>query len=86
MVEALVCGLPVVATDSGGSREFITPQNGVLVVTDALHLAEGIASVMNRFESYDSTAIRNSVLDKFSDNRFFEEINKIYSTLMQRQK
>jgi len=83
MVEALVCGLPVVATDSGGSREFITPQNGVLVATDALHLAEGIRSVMNRFETYDPTVIRNSVLDKFSDNRFLDEINKVYGRLIQ---
>ena len=85
MVEALACGLPVVATDSGGSREFITPQNGLLVPTDPLHLAEGIKRVMDGFEKYDSTSIRNSVLEKFSDDRFLEEINKVYVSLARLQ-
>jgi glycosyltransferase involved in cell wall biosynthesis len=78
MVEALACGVPVVATDSGGSREFITPQNGLLVEIDPEHLAEGIERLMSNFRAYDATIIRNSVVEKFSDRRFLDEIEKIY--------
>lgn len=79
MVEALACGLPVVATDSGGSREFITPENGILVGSDPREMALGIERLMSNFSVYDSSAIRESVIKKFSDRRFLDAIEMIYN-------
>jgi glycosyltransferase involved in cell wall biosynthesis len=79
MVEALACGLPVVATDSGGSREFITDENGILVNIDPQSLADGISELMRNFHRYDPIAIRNSVVSKFLDDNFLRKIDQVYN-------
>ena len=79
MVEALASGLPVVATGSGGPRDFITPQNGILVeVENVQQLAEGMADVMRNFQRYNPHVIRNTVITRFSAERFLVEIEKVY--------
>lgn len=82
MVEALACGLPVVATDSGGPRDFITPQNGVLVRGDTQSLAEGMTEVMRHFQRYDAQVIRDTVVHRFSDDHFLENIEAVYRGLL----
>lgn len=82
LVEAIACGLPVVATNSGGPRDYITPQNGILVDADAKGLAEGMVNAMRNFQRYDPLVIRNTVINKFSDDHFLRGIDKVYSRLL----
>jgi L-malate glycosyltransferase len=82
MVEAMACGLPVVATDSGGPRDFITPQNGLLVRADTQSLAAGMTDMMRNFQRYDAHVIRDTVIHRFSDDRFLENIDKVYNGLL----
>lgn len=79
MVEAMACGLPVVATDSGGPREFITAQNGLLVAIHSEALAEGLQTMMNTYKTYDPLIVRNSVIEKFSDKIFVQALDSIYA-------
>lgn len=80
MVEALVCGLPVVATNSGGPGEYITPENGVIVpVENAEKLREGISGIMKNFAGYNQHQIRKQVKEKFSTEDFLQKIGVVYT-------
>ena len=54
MVEALSCGIPVVATNSGGPQMFINPMNGILVPKGNVDkLSKAMLRVYNNYQSYD---------------------------------
>lgn len=84
MVEAMACGLPVVATDSGGPQEFITNENGFLVKGDVHSIAEGIDKMMENYHQYKPSVIRESVSTKFTDQVFLNTINALYKKILGR--
>jgi glycosyltransferase involved in cell wall biosynthesis len=62
LIEAMACGLPVVATRCGGPEELVPPEAGELVpVADPEALAQGIARVLDRYATYDRAAIRRRI-------------------------
>jgi glycosyltransferase involved in cell wall biosynthesis len=65
LLEALVSGLPVVATGVGGTPELIDDRNGLLVRPDADSIAAGITSLLERLESYDRSAIADDARARF---------------------
>lgn len=82
MVEAMACGLPVVATNSGGPSDFITPHNGILIEKEnvkALQMA--IEKMMASYTKFNAPAIREFALRDFSYERFIREIDTVYASL-----
>lgn len=87
MVEALACGLPVIATDSGGPREFINLENGMIVpVENAEKLGEGILEMMKKFRTYNRELIRNQIIEKYSSQLFLEKIDTVYMEVIKNSK
>lgn len=83
MVEALACGVPVVATDNGGSSEFINRQNGIIVpVEDSTELKKGIDQMMQNYAGYNPLIIRNTVILKYTAEEFLAKINAVYSRVV----
>lgn len=64
-MEAMACGLPVVAFPVSGTKELINESNGI-VCSDftVAALSEGIKQLMSR--TYNPTHIRNDVMNRFS--------------------
>ena len=74
--------MPVVATDSGGSREFIDESNGLIVPPDnAEALREGLEKVMRNLSSYERHSISANVRNKFSTDKFLRKIDDVYSAV-----
>ena len=79
VLEALACGLPVIATAVGGLAEHLKPEFGVAVPPgDEAALAAGIEKVMKNYTSYDREAMRKYVLDLASVEAIREQFGEMY--------
>ena len=75
LIEAQACGLPVVATDCGGPRDIITPESGILVKPGSVsELTDAIKKLIKSFEKFDPSGIRNSVIQRFGQQKYVESI------------
>lgn len=83
IVEAMACGLPVVAAASGGPADFINSSNGILVEKEnAKALRLGIETIIQNYQTYDPTRIRKFTLEKYSAAKFLERSDELYRSVM----
>ncbi|RZK25436.1 MAG: glycosyltransferase family 4 protein [Flavobacterium sp.] len=79
LIEAMAMGLPVVSTASGGPKDIITSDTGVLVERNAESLANGILFSIDNYYTYNKEIIRQHVIDNFSANKVVERYIAIYT-------
>jgi glycosyltransferase involved in cell wall biosynthesis len=80
IIEALCCGLPVIATDVGGVNELVNENNGMLVRSeDEDGLLEKMNYMMNDYGNYDKERIAMSAQEKFSYSTIGKQFHKLYS-------
>lgn len=83
VLEALACGLPVIASITGGIRECITPQNGILFpVDDADALAEAIKTMYVNCAAYDHCAIADDCQARFSPQVIAHQLTNIFQQVI----
>jgi len=77
VVEAMACGLPVVATRNGGSEHIVSPSTGIIVEPgDAPKLAAGIRLLINT--KWDSKHIRDYASRKYDIRTVVNETIRLY--------
>ena len=85
LVEAMACGLPVVATRCGGPEEVVNEAVGRLVaVGDAEDLATGILAVLDEYDCYDHEAIRRQAEERYDYRRVAARIYALYEEVLAR--
>lgn len=83
ILEAGSCGKPVVATDCGGPRDLISPEQGILVeAANPTALGAGIEYMIANYESYLPEQIRDCIKQRFSDQVITEQILQVYQQLI----
>jgi glycosyltransferase involved in cell wall biosynthesis len=87
VVEAMACGLPVIATKCGGPEEIITKETGILVEREnPQDLARAIRIVSENPGSYQRDVIRNYVREKYGPETFVKSISEVYQELLRNTK
>ena len=82
-LEAMACGLPVVATNVGGTSEVMNDDYGKLVPPNAPDsLAEAIVNFSSRDLATLKTKLRRMMEQKYSWDRNVEKLGKIYEELI----
>ena len=85
LVEAMACGLPVVATRCGGPEEVVNEEVGRLVaVGDAEDLAAGILAALDEYDCYDREAIRRQAEARYDYRRVAARIHALYEEVLAR--
>ncbi|NLX12118.1 MAG: glycosyltransferase family 4 protein [Phycisphaerales bacterium] len=89
LLEAMACGLPVIATDVGGNREVLDPnRTGWLVpADDAGRLAEMILNTLlaSAVRQRVGTAAREEILRRFSLKQWIERYHRLYRSVAERK-
>lgn len=77
-VEAMACGLPVIATRCGGPEDFVDESCGALVpVDDADALAETMLDVGERLADFDGKRISAIVHERFSPRTVAKQLERV---------
>ena len=80
-MQAMACGLPVVAFPVSGTSELINDANGVICRDYTVDsLVEGLKTIMSR--KYDANAIRQDMKNRFSPTIIAQKYIKIYKSLL----
>ncbi len=85
LLEAMSCGLPVIAPDVGGISEIINNKNGFLIKpNDTKDLEEKLSMMLDNYKTYDTIQIRTTIINRFSNKQvgkafydLYSEVNKI---------
>ena len=86
ILEAMSVGLPVIATETGGISEWITPETGVLVnIEDDAGLFEAVNYVMDNYHQYDPSVIRSKIVEKCSMDVVGKAIVSTYEVVLNKK-
>jgi glycosyltransferase involved in cell wall biosynthesis len=78
-IEALACGLPVIATDCGGPTDIITSKNGLMVPSEDIEgLATAIRQMVEHLNNYDRKAIAEDCEARFAPNVIAQRLAEIF--------
>lgn len=84
-IEAMAMGLPVVATNCGGPRDYITGADiGELVDNSTEGLATGLRDMAARLPRVDRAKIRRQAVAKFDFGLLARNLAELYSDLVER--
>lgn len=79
IVEALMAGMPVISTPSGGSKGSINLSNGIYLTDDSIEsLSLAMDQIYSKIEEYDRETISNTAKLGYS----YESTADIYNTLL----
>ncbi len=77
-IEAMACGIPVVATRCGGPEDFVNSSNGILVPVDNIDaLRLGMLYMKQNIEKFVSNSIAAECRERFSPNKIAGKIEEL---------
>lgn len=83
--EALMCGIPVIATRCGGPEDFVTDEVGILI--DSLRedkLVEAILYMLDNSHLYDRQVLRNYAQKMFNSDVIGRQFYALYQSMLAR--
>jgi len=83
LIEALACGKPVIATDSGGPAEFINSDVGLRVPPGNVEaLAQAMGDMLDHHQNYQIEALAQYVRTRYTHEVVGGKINSVYWEMM----
>lgn len=81
VVEALCCGVPVIASDVAGINEAVNHSNGILVESEnEEELLQALLKIRQDYNSYDSSSIATDATTRFGYPAISKQFDELYQT------
>ena len=82
-IEALACGIPVVATNNGGLVDFINEEVGSLVdVEDEVALEREICKILNKERKFEREKLANFAKENYSQEVVIKKLIDLYKEII----
>ena len=82
-IEALACGLPIIATKCGGPEDFFNDELGIMIdVGDEKALENAMKYMSENARNYDKNKLSNYVKNKFSEKVVVKEILGLFNDIL----
>ncbi|HYN21947.1 MAG TPA: glycosyltransferase [Thermoanaerobaculia bacterium] len=82
-LEALACGVPVVATACGGPEELVTPSAGTIVpLGSPAAMAEALDHALSNLSSFDREDIARTVASRYGFEAIGERLRQVYESVL----
>ena len=82
-LEALACGIPVIATNCGGASDFMNKDNGIMCdVGDSKALSKSIEYMYKNYSSYDREKIAQECYNHFSATAISKQLEDIFENVI----
>ncbi|WP_316840677.1 glycosyltransferase [Pedobacter gandavensis] len=79
IIEAMACGLPVIATKSGGPEDIIIPGTGILIESgDILKMAASLSELHRNYSAFDPAEIRKFIERNYSEDVVADQLLSLY--------
>lgn len=79
LLEAMSCGLPVIAPNVGGVSEIVNAQNGIIVpLHDNVAFEKAIEHLQKTHHTYNRERLHNYIQRRFSNEAVGEQIKQVY--------
>ena len=86
-VEALACGVPVIATDCGGSRSYMNEFNGLMIpVNDVKAMSGAISYMVEHYMEFDRKRIAEDCKQRFSAESIARQLEAIFEDVIANSK
>jgi glycosyltransferase involved in cell wall biosynthesis len=83
LVEAMACGLPVIATNTGIAPEIVDEKTGKLVYEfTPQNFMEAMNQIAKTITQYDGLTIRNKVVNRFNETSIGQSLKAIYTNVL----
>jgi glycosyltransferase involved in cell wall biosynthesis len=79
IAEAQAMGKPVVVTDSGGVRDIVTQETGIITESSSASFAKGMIQLIQTFDTYHSETIQQIAIRRFSSEVILKQLHEIYA-------
>ena len=82
-VEALACGVPIIATKCGGPEGFVHEGNGLLIpIDDHQALVQALETMYDTIDNYERDKIAAEAKEKFSPEVVARQIEQVYKQVL----
>ena len=82
-IEAMACGLPVIATKCGGPEHFVQPTDGLLCpINDVDAMAQAISHMMEHHEEYDRKKIAEDCQRRFGPQVIARQLTQVFESVL----
>lgn len=86
-IEAMACGLPIIATDCGGPRDIVTESNGLLIPNEDVDaLSNAILHMVKNINKYDRKAIAEDCQARFAPEVIAKQLTQIFEDTIKKNK